>query len=491
MRRLARLPFQYSGGERITEIMFDSARGTGKTVGDAATLVDWCIDYPGSRFLVARMARESLRSTWEVTFKQLVLPSFNIDPSDVERKSASQYVIGESLIQLRGLDDPQKARSFECNAAMFIEGNEIPESTYEDLVGAQRWASGMPAHFSFIECNPESPHHWLYRRFGMYPGCGSVWGPGRVRMQPTHKHNPAYWDIKNKCWFELGAGYMHKLKTGMSGVRFRRLFQGEWSQAEGAIFDNWDEHMHVLDAGCEQSKGRWYIVPRTEGAFEPVELLWFAAGQDWGFQSPGVVSVWGFDKDKRAYLVEEVYQSQRSHDWWAGQIEQLHKKYKLWRVVSDPEDAAGMGKVNSRLAARDGRRLLMKANKSSARTGRTKFAQIMHMHTLFEGPNPMAYVLRDARNHQADPDLSKKPTCTLEEIPGYAWKPPVREDDEYTDQPVKKNDHGIEAMMYLHWAIFMKDLTPPPEAKVSRPGSMGQMMGYDELVAANVDEEYQ
>lgn len=489
MRKLHRLPFAHSGGERVVEIMIDSARGTGKTVGDAATLVRWCLKYPGSRFLVARMARESLRSTWEVTFKELVLPSFGIDPSEVERKSLSQYVIRESIIQLRGLDDPQKARSFECNGALFIEGNEIPESTYEDLVGAQRWSVGMKAHFSFIECNPESPHHWLHQRFGMYAGCGDVWGPGRVRLQATHKHNPAYWDIEKQAWTELGESYLHKLRTGMSGVRYQRLFKGDWVQAEGAIFDNYEEHKHVLDAGCEKSKGKWYVVPRTEGAFEPIELLWFAAGQDWGYQSPGVVSVWGFDKDLRSFLVEEVYHSQRSHDWWAGEIQKLHEKYDLWRVVSDPEDAAGMGRVNQRLVARDGRRLLMKANKSSAKTGRTKWNQIMHMHTLFEGA-PKAFLLRDARNHQADPELSKKPKSTLEEIPGYAWKPPTREDGEYTDQPIKKNDHGVEAMMYLHWAIYLKDLRPPPEAQVSKPGTMGHMMGYDALVAANVDEDY-
>lgn len=483
MAQLYSLPFQFSKGERVTEIMFDSPRGTGKTVGDGATLVDWCLDYPGSRFLVARQALANLRSTWQVTFEQIVLPRFGIDPGMVARKSESQYVIGESLIQLRGLDDPQKARSFECNASLFIEGNEIEEGTYEDLRGALRWASGIPAHFSFIECNPDSPGHWAYKRWGLSPNCGEVWTPGRVRMQPRHKDNPAYWDIERQEWTELGAAYRHNLRTTMSGVRFRRLFEGEWAQAEGAIYDIYTESKHVLDAECVPDKrGRWWVRPKVDGTFEPIELLWFAAGQDWGFENPGVVQVWGFDKDLRMFMVEEVYQSKRDDTWWTEQIDRLHRNYDLWRVVSDPENAAGIAKVNSKLRARDGHSLLVKADKHSGQAGRKKFAQIMHTHSLLDGDSPRAFFLRGARQHQADIDLGKRPKQTTDELPGYTWKPPSRESDNPTDQPLKKNDHGCEAWQYLAWAVHQKDLSPPADVWASRPGSMGDLMGYDAMM---------
>ena len=483
MAKLYDLPFQESKGKRVVEILFDSSRGTGKTVGDAATLVDWCLDYPGSRFGVIRQARANLRATWQVSFEQIVLPAFGIDPGMVARRADDQYVIGESLIQLRGLDDPQKARSFECNATMFIEGNEISEGDYEDLRGALRWASGIPAHFSFIECNPDSPHHWAYKRWGLSPRCGPVWTPGRVRLQPKHEHNPAYWDMQRQEWTKLGAGYIDNLRTSMSGVRYRRLFEGEWAMAEGAIYDNWDESRHVLGATVEKDKaGRWWVVANNQGAFDPIELLWFAAGQDWGYQNPGVVQVWGFDRDLRMYMVEEVYQSQRDNTWWAAEIGRLHRTYNIWRVVSDPENAEGIAKVNDQLVAADGRRLLQKAKKGTAVAGRTKFAQIMHSHTLLEGDVPRARFLKGARRHQADPELSKRPNCTTDELPGYQWKPPARDNTNPTDEPLKQDDHGCEAFQYLAWAVHKKDLTPPPGVRGSRAGSMGRLMGYDDVM---------
>jgi len=51
---------------------------------------------------------------------------------------------------------------------------------------------------------------------------------------------------------------------------------------------------------------------------------------------------------------------------------------------------------------------------------------------------------------EIDPLLedNKKPTCTEDEIPGYAWQkyPDGKPDKE---QPVKLNDHGCDTTRYL------------------------------------------
>jgi phage terminase large subunit len=54
------------------------------------------------------------------------------------------------------------------------------------------------------------------------------------------------------------------------------------------------------------------------------------------------------------------------------------------------------------------------------------------------------YLLRNALV-KADPELtdSGKPTCTIEEVPGYVWS------DKAKEQPVKADDHGCDAMRYI------------------------------------------
>src|SRR5690606_21002108 len=50
---------------------------------------------------------------------------------------------------------------------------------------------------------------------------------------------------------------------------------------------------------------------------------------------------------------------------------------------------------------------------------------------------------------ERDPELegARRPTCTVEEIPGYIWS--RSRDGREKDQPVKDDDHGMDAMRYM------------------------------------------
>jgi hypothetical protein len=175
----------------------------------------------------------------------------------------------------------------------------------------------------------------------------------------------------------------------------------------------------------------------------------------------------GFDDEGRAWCVEEVYKTREDDAWWAEAIEDLHEYWGIWRVVSDPENAAGIAMVNRKLRARDNRPLLITADKSSMQAGKRKFAMVMHVHNLI-GEGKIRF-LRDCRKHDRDVYLKSKPGTTYEEMTGYMWAPPrisnrydmVGGEGPALDVPVKVNDHGIDAMLYLMWAVFEKQVTPP------------------------------
>jgi hypothetical protein len=459
MRDLRWLPFHRSGGDPTRAILLDSSAGTGKSVGTGATLVRWCLDYPGSRFLVARQTLRSLRESWQTTFEEQVLPAYGLSPGRGSKMHRQSYKIGASEIVLGGLDDPQKHYSTEWNAVLLVEGTQISEDTFERFFRALRWPKGAPFHTMVVECNPESPFHWLHQKFIAQPQ------PGFLRRQATYKDNPAYWDLEANDWTERGLEFSENLKAGTSGTLYRRLFLGEWCMVEGQVFDCWEPDKYVVSGECERrNDGYWWVVP---DAGDPVRLNWLAAGQDWGYTSPGVVSVWGFDDWGRAWLVEEVYRTKQDDGWWTDTIAELHDKWGFWRCVTDPENAAGIAMVNRRLRAADGRPLLTTADKKTTQAGRTKYAMVMHAHT--EMSNGRLMFLAGARRHERDEFLKSKPACTVEEFPSYMWAPP-RESRRYEmvggegpalDVPIKVNDHGIDAMLYLLWAVYQKDLSPP------------------------------
>jgi phage terminase large subunit len=61
---------------------------------------------------------------------------------------------------------------------------------------------------------------------------------------------------------------------------------------------------------------------------------------------------------------------------------------------------------------------------------------------------PRLFVLQDALV-RTDPRLveRKRPTCTVEEFPAYVW-PKARDGALVKEQPVKDNDHGLDALRY-------------------------------------------
>lgn len=482
MKHLGWLPFQTSGGKPIREILFHSAAGTGKTVGDLAQFVQLASEWPRTRIVLFRQTLKSLRETAQVTMEEHVLPAFGISPGNGTRLHRHSYTIpcrdgGTSEILLGGMDTPEKWYSFEANIAVFIEGTEISKTAYEKIFRALRWPHGIPAHFAFIECNPDSPMHWLYKRFDLAQDKDVIWGPGRVAMKPYHVHNPAYF-TEDGTPLELGEAFLESLDR-MSGVVRRRLKYAEWCQAEGTVYDNFSLGVHVLKGELVRNGRTWTL--NTGGS--KTELTWFAGGQDWGFENPGVFQVWGFDREGRMYMVEEIYMSRRDDDWWSDQIMELHEKYDLWRGVSDPENAAGIWKVNDKIANREGEPLLISADKHTGQAGRKKFAQIMHTHSLLEmqqDGKPLAYFLDGARSHPPDDRMVQmgRPTQTIEELPGYVWKQAVDEDDNAPDQPLKRNDHGCEAWQYLAWATHNRDLTPPDDSETDdyAPGTWGHVL---------------
>ena len=478
MLSLYDLPFQRVGGERVTEVLIDSAAGTGKSLGIASTLLEWMRDFPNSRILVVRQTMRSLRESWQVTFEEHVLPAWGLTPGRGSRSHRTKYSFFGSELVLGGMDNPDKLFSTEWNVVVFVEGNQINLDSYMKMFRSLRWPHGAPFHILLTECNPDSPFHHLFDRFCI--GHKEDIAPGRVRWQASHKDNPHLWDDETLEWTEAGDAYMETLGR-MSGVVRRRLLHGEWAAAEGQVFDNFDPAKHVISARREydESSRSWSLVLDEDGT--RVKIGWFAAGQDWGFENPGVFQVWGMGDDERWYLVEEVYQSKRDHQWWAEQIERLHEKYGIWRAVSDPEEAEGISVVQRRVRAMDGKALLIKANKSSAARGRTGFAQAMHMRALIEEDRLRWLV--DARQHPPDQELMGRPRASHEEVPALMWAPPPasRQYEHVggappTDVVLKTNDHGYDATRYLMWAVYQRDLTPPPVQTGYAAGTWGDIL---------------
>jgi phage terminase large subunit len=197
----------------------------------------------------------------------------------------------------------------------------------------------------------------------------------------------------------------------LTGVRKERLRYGKPAQAEGAVYDEWDQSVHLIYADA---------VP---------ECTRFIAAQDWGYTNAGVLGVFAIDGDGRMYLVRQVYQTGRTIDWWKATAQELDAAYHLEAVACDPAEPAYIDAYGAAglpaFAADNG--VLPGINAVKERLAQRRL-----------------FVVRDSLR-TTDQALSdaRKPCKVEDELPMYTWADKVGK-----EQPIKENDHGCDMVRY-------------------------------------------
>lgn len=408
------------------EVMLDGPAGTGKSLAILWKLHRSATGYgpngdldprtrrklPGPRrILIVRQTRESLTQSTLVTFEHHVLSSAwrQRIASNCQRRMRQSYLYPNgSEIVVGGLDKPSKFMSTEYDMIYINEAREVTEEAYEDLSSRLR-NSRWPRYQQMLgDTNPDAPSHWIKKRAES----------GRLTLLTTrHEDNPRYW--ANGKWTADGERYMARLER-LTGVRYLRLRQGIWAGVEGQVYDEWDDAIHVLDP---------FEIPQDWPRYRAV---------DFGFTNPFCCQWFAHDWDGRLYLYREFYGTSRIVSDWATLIKKHSEGERIeWTVCDhDAEDratleACGIRTIPAFKAVKPGLEAVQERLRRDA-TGK-----------------PNLFILRNALVER-DPILveRKKPTCTLEEIPGYVWAPPLA-NRPAKEEPMKKDDHGVDCCRYL------------------------------------------
>lgn len=392
------------------EVIIEGPAGTGKSLACLKKLDRNAIKYPGSRQLILRKTRVSLTQTGMVTFeKHVVVPGGRVRFHTTLQ--AYLYPNG-SIVAVGGLDKDTKIMSSEWDTIFVQEANELSESEWENLTTRLRHGV-MPYQQMLGDLNPNAPTHWINQR------CNA----GRtVRLVSRHEHNPALWDSGRNAWTALGTAYIAKLDA-LTGVRYQRLRLGKWVAAEGQVFDAWNRDVHVVNRDD---------LPAL-GLSNPTR---YVAGVDWGYTKPGSILTHAVGGDGQMCLVDEVYMTRKTNDWWIAQAQRVQQTYNVETFVCDPSEPAyieafiqaGLRAVPATNAILPGitavqERLAIQAD------GRARY-----------------YVLADA-NKQFDPALldAKLPTGFLDEIDAYVWPQTAGR----KERPVDDNNHAMDATRYV------------------------------------------
>lgn len=420
-----RLKRTIRSGRMPKELLICGPAGTGKTYPLATIFHILCSDYPGLRVLFLRATRVSLTQSVLVTFEQEVLPADGCEylahGAGRANRQSYRYRNG-SEIALAGLDrNPTRVLSTPWDVVWVNEATEVSQEVWETL-SSRLDRPGRDPRFGWLvgDTNPSAPTHHLKQRGDA--GQLELW-------TTTHEANPLMHDGRD--WTATGRRTLDRLDR-LTGLRYQRLRLGRWVGAEGVVYDEWDPAVHVLDRMPDGWQG-WRKVRSI----------------DFGYTNPFVCQWWAIDGDGRAYLYRELYGTRRLVSDWATDIERHSRgeTYEATVADHDAEDratlrASGIHTMPARKEVRPG----IEAVQSRLR---------------LEGDGkPRLYVLRSARVPGPDAALAEqhRPTSTLDEFTRYLWLP-ARDGRAPKDEPLKQDDHGMDAMRY---AVAYVDPHVPP-----------------------------
>ena len=182
----------------------------------------------------------------------------------------------------------------------------MPRSFVEQAIAR----CSVPGSRLWFNCNPENPGHWFYREWILKAKARRA-----LYLHFTMEDNPA-----------LSPRIRARYRNAYSGVFYRRFVLGEWTAAQGLVYDFFDRERDAAD------------VP--EGSFEEWRI-----SVDYGTANPASFGLWG-RKDAVWYRVAEYYYDsrkvgrQRTDEEYAGELERLAGERTIRRVIVDPSAAS-------------------------------------------------------------------------------------------------------------------------------------------------------
>jgi PBSX family phage terminase large subunit len=379
----------------------DGAVRSGKTYASLLRLVHYSVTGPPGPIIIVGKTERTVRRN--VIRELQEMPSPIRDNVRYVQGTGTLW-IGNRQCYIAGANDEraeEKIRGFTAAGAYCNEVSLFPEGVFNQVLAR----CSVPGAKIFGDTNPDSPYHWLHTDYLARP---DLLEAGRLkRWRFTLNDNPAL-DPDYKA--DLTALY------SASPLWLRRMINGEWVMAEGAIYDMFNHALHVVDE-------------------LPQHFERYAVGVDYGTATVSTFLLLGLYQNTW-YVVKEYYYDAQIRGMQKTDAE-FSADYLAWIEDIDPlsvdvDPSAASFKLQLR---RDGVRRVYDADNE-----------------VLEGIRKVANALHSGR-------LKIHSGCTnlISQMSTYAWDEKAQEKGE--DKPLKLNDHGPDALRYASMRIFGKRRT--------------------------------
>lgn len=375
---------------------------SGKSYASLLRFIRFCKDGPPGDFILLGKSRDTIKRNVLYPLRSLLGEQFQFF---LGRAEATLY---NRVIHIVGANDERAATKIQgCTAAgaYIDEIATLPEAVFEML----KSRLSIEGAKMFGTTNPDSPFHWLKRKFLDRKGDIDI----------------ASWNFRLEDNPSLDKKFVADIKKEYQGLWYRRYIEGEWVLAEGTVFDFFDCDSHCID-------------------YPPGAADYYIVGVDYGTSNPCAFSLIGFSSKTypNKWLEKEYYWDsrktlrQKTDTQYADDLRKFLEGYNVQTIYIDPS------------------------------------AVSFRVELLTQGFNGVVEaendVLDGIRYHAMQLSNGTFKICrncvkTTEEYSTYRWD--EKASDRGEDKPKKENDHLMDSIRYALYTEWYKKEGPRMKAE--------------------------
>jgi len=370
-------------------VIADGAVRSGKTLALGLGFFCWALaQFDGQQFALCGKTIGALRRN----LLSDLLPRMRRMGFQCREKRAENTVLvrfggrEDRFLLFGGRDESSAALIQGCTFAGILldEAALMPRSFVEQacarcsVSGSRIWCS----------CNPEGPQHWFYREWILRAEERRI-----LYLHFTMDDNPG-----------LSPRIRARYKNSYSGIFYRRFILGEWTAAEGLVYDFFDRARDAPPPPPEPFD-RWRV------------------SVDYGTSNPCSMGLWG-EKDGVWYRVREFYYDariagrQKTDAEYVEELRGLIGGRKVEQIVVDPSAASFLAALRQ-----------------------TGLPAVKANNEVLDGIRVTAEALKNRR-------IVLCSSCgdCLREMELYGW-------ESGRERPRKENDHAMDEMRYFAMSL--------------------------------------
>lgn len=364
----------------------------GKTVGTVFRFLTDCIACPDSKIYI-------VGHTFDTAYRNVVRLIMESNELAIFRPfctwSGKKLYFRDKTITILGAKDEGAIGNFQGDTHSLTYCDEItlyPDSII-DMIDTRLSCSHSKAHATM---NPTYPTHKV-----------KSWIDGA--LEGDKNYYQLHFTLDDNPY--VPQDYKDRIRNSLSGVFYKRNYLGLWCLAEGAIFDFFDRKIHVLRKA--PAAAEYYIAAIDYGASNPFACVLIGVSTGQYTQAGKVLWV-----EREYYWDPQITQRGKTNSEFARDLVEFLEPYNVRSLYIDPSAAAfksemrrmGITTIDANNEVLDGIQM-----------------------TVSEMQQGNLFVLEGCKN-------------LIRELETYVWdkKKAERGDDE----PVKKNDHAVDALRY-------------------------------------------